>query len=159
MSYSGKQFEQDFAKSFDESIESLTLLRLHDTTNGFRGVANPCDYIMGTAYGTCYLELKTTSANSLPFSNISDNQWNQLDYADSSTYTFCGVLVYFQKHEILKWYPIRQLSSLKRAGVKSLNPLNLESLGFSVNFKKKRTRLTIDFESLVEAFRQDWEAG
>ena len=32
----------------------------------------------------------------------------------------------------------------------------LAEVGFSVDFKKKRTRLTIDFESLVEAFRQDW---
>jgi hypothetical protein len=48
---------------------------------------------------------------------------------------------------------------LKKAGAKSVNPENLTEVGFAVNFNKKRTRLTIDFESLVEAFRQDWEAG
>lgn len=159
MSYSGKQFEQDFSKSFDESTESLSLLRLHDTTNGFRGIANPCDFIMGTAFGTGYVELKTTKSSSLPFSNISETQWDKMIVADYSLYTFCGVLAYFQKYEILKWYPIRQLAALRRAGAKSLNPSSLEELGFSVEFKKKRTRLTIDFDSLVDAFRQDWEAG
>lgn len=159
MSYTGKQFEQDFAASFDKSIESLTLLRLHDSVSGFKGIKNPCDFIMGTAFGTGYIELKTTKSASLPFSNITDMQWNEMTIADYSLYTFCGVLVYFQKHGLIKWYPIRELNSLKKAGAKSVNPENLAEVGFSVNFKKKRTRLTIDFESLVEAFRQDWEAG
>lgn len=159
MSYSGKQFEQDFVTSFDKSIESLTLLRLHDSVSGFKGIKNPCDFIMGTAFGTGYVELKVTKAASLAFSNITESQWDQMIVADYSLYTFCGVLAFFPEKQILRWYPIRQLNSLRRAGAKSINPSSMPEVGFDVEFTKKRTRITIDFESLVEAFRLDWEAG
>ena len=78
MSYTGKQFEQDFFKQAKEWVFEALVTRLHDTTNKFRGIANPCDYIIATKYGTVFAELKTVKGVSLPFSNISNYQWESL---------------------------------------------------------------------------------
>ena len=41
MTYTGKMFEEDFKKGADLCGNEARFSRLYDTTNGFRGVANP----------------------------------------------------------------------------------------------------------------------
>ena len=64
MTYTGKMFEEDFKKGAELCGNEVKFSRLYDTTNGFRGVANPCDFIAATQYGTVYVELKTTQSSS-----------------------------------------------------------------------------------------------
>ena len=150
MTYTGKQFEQDFRQSFEPYPKNVTLLRLYDTTNGFRGICNPCDFILGTKYGTIYTELKTTTQPSLSFSNITDNQWTELTVADHSKYTHCGILVYFQKYDKVYWYPIRQLTQLRNNGAKSINPTKFKDLGYVVPHVKKRVRIRLNFDTFID---------
>ena len=155
MSYTGKMFEEDFfenAKGFDSQA---LVTRLYDTTNGFRGVANPCDYIAATEFGTVFLELKTTIETSLSFNNITENQWFQLSRAERCKFSLAGILVYFQKHEKIIWYPISTLEEIKQAGIKSVNPNFIE--GYEVAYKKRRTRLTIPFENVLDAIKLHYE--
>lgn len=155
MTYSGKHFEQDFVHSYKDQQPEFSLLRLYDTTNGYSDINNPCDFIGATEYGTAYIELKTVKGASLPFSNITDAQWDKMGVADTYNYTFCGILCYFSEKEILMWYPIRQLIGLKGAGVKSINPERLPQIGFPVEFEKRRTRIRVKMEGLLYSFHQD----
>lgn len=154
MTYTGKMFEEDFRKGADLCGNNARFSRLYDTTNGFRGVANPCDFIAATKYGTVYVELKTTHSSSLPFSNISEHQWNELFLADQCAYALGGVLVYFPKHAMIKWYPMTDLTHLKHLGKKSINPLTETDIGYTVPYLKKRTRLTIPIENVLKAFKE-----
>ncbi|ADT64019.1 RecU [Streptococcus phage Dp-1] len=150
MSYTGKMFEEDFFEGAKDFEKDAFTVRLYDTTNGFRGVANPCDYIAATNFGTLFIELKTTKEASLSFNNITDNQWFQLSRADGCKFILAGILVYFQKHEKIIWYPISSLEKIKRSGVKSVNP-NFIDAGYEVSYKKRRTRLTIPFQNVLDA--------
>lgn len=155
MSYTGKMFEEDFFENAKEFNSQALVTRLYDTTNGFRGVANPCDYIAATEFGTVFLELKTTIETSLSFNNITENQWFQLSRAERCKFSLAGILVYFQKHEKIIWYPISTLEQIKQAGIKSVNPNFIE--GYEVAYKKRRTRLTIPFENVLDAIKLHYE--
>lgn len=155
MSYTGKMFEEDFFEGAKDFEKDAFTVRLYDTTNGFRGVANPCDYIAATEYGTVFLELKTTIETSLSFNNITENQWFQLSRAERCKFSLAGILVYFQKHEKIIWYPISTLKEIKKSGVKSVNPNFIE--GYEVAYKKRRTRLTIPFQNVLDAIKLHYE--
>lgn len=155
MSYTGKMFEEDFFEGAKEFDSQALVTRLYDTTNGFRGVANPCDYIAATEYGTVFLELKTTIEASLSFNNITENQRFQLSRAERCKFSLAGILVYFQKHEKIIWYPISTLEEVKQSGVKSVNPNFIE--GYEVAYKKRRTRLTIPFQNVLDAIKLHYE--
>ena len=151
MSYTGKMFEEDFFENAKELDSQALVTRLYDTTNGFRGVANPCDYIAATEFGTVFLELKTTIETSLSFNNITENQWFQLSRAERCKFSLAGILVYFQKHEKIIWYPISTLEEVKQSGVRSVNPNFIK--GYEVAYKKRRTRLTIPFQNVLDAIK------
>lgn len=151
MSYTGKMFEQDFLEDAKNFLKSALVTRLHDTTNGFKGVANPCDFIAATKFGTVFIELKTTVEASLSFNNVTDYQWSKLVEAEKCNYSLGGILVYFQKYEEVRWYPLSHLEPLRISGAKSVNPQKLPELGYIVQFRKKRTRITIPFKSVLQA--------
>lgn len=148
-------FEEDFFENAKELDSQALVTRLYDTTNGFRGVANPCDYIAATEFGTVFLELKTTIETSLSFNNITENQWFQLSRAERCKFSLAGILVYFQKHEKIIWYPISTLEEVKQSGVKSVNPNFIK--GYEVAYKKRRTRLTIPFQNVLDAIKLHYE--
>ena len=157
MTYSGKQFEQDFFKDAKEFTFEALVTRLYDTTNGFKGVANPCDFIVASKYSTIFVELKTTTDTALPFSNISDNQWASLLRAEMCEHSHGGILVYFERHGELIWYPLCHLQRLKSLGAKSVNPEKHPYLGFAVEHSKKRVRLDIPFRNFLDAVRRQHE--
>lgn len=148
-------FEEDFFENAKELDSQALVTRLYDTTNGFRGVANPCDYIAATEFGTVFLELKTTIETSLSFNSITENQWFQLSRAERCKFSLAGILVYFQKHEKIIWYPISTLEEVKQSGVKSVNPNFIK--GYEVAYKKRRTRLTIPFQNVLDAIKLHYE--
>ncbi len=151
MSYTGKMFEQDFFSSWEFCSHGTHLTRLYDTTNGFKGIQNPCDFIMACKFGTIYLELKATKEASFYFKNVSEHQWQSLLEADASDYGVGGLLVFFYEKNLLMWYPIQQLEKLRESGAKSINPDKLPGVGYPVKFYGKRVRCTFDIYSLVEA--------
>ena len=61
----GKIWENDFKKALGQ-----TCIRLYDTTNGYAGVKNPCDFVYYLYPYYFLFELKSTQGDSLPFSNI-----------------------------------------------------------------------------------------
>ena len=75
MNNPGKRFEEDFKHSMDKAC-----IRLYDTTNGFAGVKNPCDFIYYLYPYQYMFELKTTQYDKLEFNHITQNQWENLAY-------------------------------------------------------------------------------
>lgn len=71
----GKRFENDFKASIGRSV-----IRLYDTTTGYAGIKNACDFIYHTSPFMNLLELKSVQGKRLDYANISDNQQEQLAY-------------------------------------------------------------------------------
>ena len=95
----GKKFENNFKKGVGKE-----LVRLYDTTNGYAGVKNPCDFIY-YKYPFQYLfELKSVKGNRLDFSNITDNQKEQLDFY--SHIKGCNPIIVVEFREYKKIYMI-----------------------------------------------------
>ena len=146
--YPGKRLEDDFSTSANE--QKIKVQRLYDTTNGFRGVSNPCDFITTDGFHTLFIECKVTNSIRLPRSNISDNQYFELLDWDSTKGAFGGILVFYNPDEILNGslYFIR-LNALdeffkENSGASSLPISAAKLIGLRVKYKPKRTHISID---------------
>ena len=73
----GKKFEEVVRKAF-EKVPNVSIDRLHDQTTGFVGSQNICDFIVYKEPYEYYIECKSVHGNTLPFSNITETQWNGL---------------------------------------------------------------------------------
>lgn len=102
----GKRFETNLKQSIGDS-----LIRLYDTTNGFAGVKNPCDFIYYTYPYMYLLELKSIKGDSFPFSIITDNQKTQLEYFSHIKGVNPLIVVEFREHQrvfAIPWSVIRR---------------------------------------------------
>lgn len=155
MAYSGKDFEDNFKTSWAKQLPTCSLLRLYDSVSGYKAIANPCDFVAGTPYGTVYIECKTTKSTSFSFNDLTDRQFEDLlDVSLEKEYTNGGVLVYFRKGEgIVKYYPIEHIAQIKLSGIKSVNPTKHINAGYEIGFIKKRVNIQINCEDLLNAFK------
>lgn len=102
----GKKFENNFKKGVGKE-----LVRLYDTTNGYAGVKNPCDFIY-YRYPYQYLfELKSVKGSRFDFSNITDNQKEQLDFYSHIKGCNPMIVVEFRDYKeifMIPWSAIRR---------------------------------------------------
>lgn len=108
----GKRFETNLKQSIGDS-----LIRLYDTTNGFAGVKNPCDFIYYTYPYMYLLELKSIKGDSFPFSIITDNQKTQLEYFSHIKGVNPLIVVEFREHQrvfAIPWSVIRRTMEHKQ---------------------------------------------
>lgn len=164
MAYTGKNFEQNFEDSWKDQVTEVSLLRLYDTMNGYKTVANPCDYIIGAKEATIYLECKTTKDSSFPLANITENQFVSMNAVSLNTlYTAGGILVYFRERasgeDRLIYYPIEQVTRVKLSGRKSINPDTLTSIGREIKFTKKRVNIEVDCIDLINQLNDLYANG
>ena len=112
----GKIWENDFKKAMGQ-----TCIRLYDTTNGYAGVKNPCDFVY-YLYPYYYLfELKSTQHDRLPFSNITENQWQSMEYFDKVYGANPCIAVQFRKSRECYIIPFNVIQRMKQAGEKSIS--------------------------------------
>ena len=146
--YPGKRLEEDFFTSAKN--QKIKIQRLYDTTNGFKGIANPCDFITTDGFHTLFIECKVTNDVRLPLSNISNNQYVELLDWDRTKGAFGGILVFYKPNEILnaELYFIRlhDLNELckENPGAASLSMSAAKLIGLRVKYKPKRTHISID---------------
>ena len=146
--YPGKRLEDDFSTSAKE--QKIKVQRLYDTTNGFRGIANPCDFITTDGFHTLFIECKVTNDIRLPLSNISDNQYVELLNWDSTKGAFGGILVFYNPNEIsdglLYFIRLNALDEFckENPGAASLPMSAAQLIGLRVKYKPKRTHISID---------------
>lgn len=124
----GKKFENNFKKGVGKE-----LVRLYDTTNGYAGVKNPCDFIY-YKYPYQYLfELKSVKGDRFDFSNITDNQKEQLDFYSHMKGCNPMVIVEFREHKQVYMIP---WSTIKRTMENNKQSLNVSDCEIIVGISK-----------------------
>lgn len=117
----GKQFEEKLEEQF-EKLENISFDRIYDVTMGYKGVNNPCDFILYKRPNILYLECKAKNDNTLNFkSDIRENQWNKLLEHTEVDGVNAGIICWFIKHDKTVYLPIEWLEYMRRKGYKSFN--------------------------------------
>ena len=116
----GKKFENVIRTAF-EKVDGVSIDRLHDQTTGFKGSTNICDFIVYREPYEYYFECKSVHGNTLPFSNITDTQWQGMLEKSKIEGVFAGVICWWVDKDITRFIPIQILQMLKEEGKKSLN--------------------------------------
>lgn len=162
MANEGKRWEGIVRGQLESDVD-CSVDRLPDPTMGYKGVRNICDFVAYKYPHQFYIEAKSCKGNTLPFSNITENQWEGL--LEKSRYNGVGafVLVWFVEHDQVVIADIRYLEKIRNLGKKSLNinqvvrdclDQNTKEEGFYlVPTTVKRVNPKMDVHKLLEAMR------
>lgn len=144
MANEGKTLEKNFREGFSDE----RVLRLYDTTNGFKGVANPCDFVVFGDSKTILVECKSVKGTRLPFDNITECQWDGLSRYRSKS-VISGILVEFREVRRVYFVDIYTLQDILSQGVKSINVHECERRALPVDVNYKRTNFEHDGYSFI----------
>lgn len=146
----GKQFENVIRQAF-ENVPNVSVDRLHDQTTKYKGTsANICDFIVYKEPYEYYIECKTVHGNVLPFTNISNTQWNGLLEKSKIEGVRAGIICWWIDRDVTRFLPIRYLVWMKQQHKKSIrfdNPVGFKLLG-----RKKRVFYAYDMEAFFNEF-------
>ena len=155
----GKQFEEIIREAFSK-VHGVSIDRLLDPMAGYAGIRNICDFIVYKYPYEYYIECKTVHGNTLPFSNITDNQWKGLLAKSEIDGVFAGVICWWVDKDVTKFIPIQTLQELKSLGYKSvrydvgipdyLNYTDSEYCIVGIDGKKKRVFFDYDINDFIE---------
>jgi len=156
----GKTFENIIKQAF-EKVDGVSIDRLHDQMTGYKVTsANICDFIVYKKPYEYYIECKSVHGNTLPFSNITTNQWNGMLEKSKIEGVFAGVICWWIDKDITAFIPIWYLDYIKRnhPEKKSINVNSMlkesEELEKYINFKNthfiqikgKKKRVFFDYD-------------
>ena len=151
----GKQFEQIVRNSFGDVPHTL-VVRLPDQTNGYAGGANMCDFIVYHYPRVYCLECKTIHGNTLPFSNISKNQWLGLLEADKKKGVVAGIICWWVDRNVTKFIPISVLKGIQETGkYKSFSYAWEDTANGIITLQGKKKRVFFEYD--MEAFFEEVE--
>ena len=111
----GKRFEHNFRRSLPG------IIRLYDATNGYSGVANPCDFVYYSYPFMFMIECKSVKRHKIYWSAISENQHEQLDYYDRIYGTTSLIAIEFREEKECYILPYKVLKELREQGEKGLS--------------------------------------
>ncbi len=150
----GKQFEQVIKEAFLK-VPGVSIDRLHDQTNGFKGSQNICDFIVYKEPYEYYFECKSVHGASLPFSNITDTQWNGLLEKSKIEGVFAGVICWWVDKDITAFIPIQSLNFYKHLGQKSVryDQFDMCTDYKVIEIKGKKKRVFFDY-NMEEFFNE-----
>jgi len=156
----GKQFESVIKEAF-EKVDGVSIDRLHDQTNGFAGSKNICDFIVYKKPYEYYIECKSVHGNTLPFSNITDRQWQGLLEKSQIEGVFAGIICWWIDLDETWFIPIWVIEDAKREGAKSVNLKHPHMKGYwtSIEGKKKRVFFEYDMKSFFKRRQNFWIGG
>jgi penicillin-binding protein-related factor A (putative recombinase) len=123
----GKAFEQKIKEAF-EKVHDVSIDRINDNMNGYKGIAGICDFTVYKYPYICYLECKSCYGTTLPFSNITNNQWNGMLEKSKIKGITAGVMVWFIDYDKTVFIPIQSLQQMKEKGDKSVNVKYLDNI-------------------------------
>ena len=145
----GKKFENIIREAF-EKVPNVSVDRLHDQTTGFKGSTNICDLIVYREPYEYYIECKSVHGASLPFSNITDTQWNGLSQKSRIEGVIAGVICWWVDKDITKFIPIQEFEFRKNRGDKSLRYDIDNYMITEITGKKKRVYFDYDMERFLK---------
>ena len=114
----GKDFEDVIKNSFLK-LDNVSIDRLHDQTNGYKGSSNISDFIVYKYPHQYYFECKCCYGNTLNFHNITDNQRKGLLEKSNIDGVIAGIIVWFIDHDTTYFMPIQIIEKLKICRIKS----------------------------------------
>lgn len=144
----GKQFEDVIRAAF-EKVPNVSIDRLNDNTAGFKGIAGICDFIVYREPYEYYFECKSVHGNRLPFSNITETQWNGLLEKSKIDGVFAGVLCWWVDKDVTKFIPIQLLQHMKLLKFKSIKFDDYTVGTFvypQIEIKGKKKRVFFDYD-------------
>lgn len=115
----GKKFESVVKEAF-EKVEGVSIDRIHDQMNGYAGSTNISDFILYKYPHEYYIECKSVHGNTLPFSNITRNQWDGMLKKSLIDGVIAGVICWWVEKDTTRFIPIELLEVLKVNGAKSI---------------------------------------
>ena len=149
----GKDFENQIKEAF-ERMPHTSVTRLIDPQSGYAGVRNICDFIMYHYPIQYFIECKSCYGNTLPFSNITKNQWDGLLEKSSIKGVVAGYMIWFIDHDLTCFITAQQMQMLKDKGCKSVNvhtfPLELDGDWIYIRGTKKRVLFDYDMTNFLE---------
>ena len=142
----GKKFEQVIRQAF-EKVPNVSIDRLPDQTNGFKGSQNICDFIVYREPYEYYFECKSVHGASLPFSNITDTQWNGLLQKSQIEGVTAGIICWWVDKDITRFIPINTLVVMKEHDYKSYKfDVDVYQGESSYIIKGKKKRVFFDYD-------------
>ena len=141
----GKKFEDVIREAF-KRVPDTVVTRLPDPTQGYLGIRNIADFIVYHYPYQYYIECKSVHGNRLPFSNITDNQWNGMLEVSECRGVIAGVICWWVDKDVTKFIPIQELQSLKDTGFKSIRYDTPDGYIKDVEGEKKRIYFEYDME-------------
>lgn len=148
----GKQFEDVIRKSF-EKVPGVSIDRLHDQTNGYRGSQNICDFIVYRKPYEFYFECKSVHKNVLPFDNITSTQLDGLLEKSKIQGVHAGIICWWVDRDITKFIPIDAIAWNMLCGYKSLRYDHNGTSFIEIHGKKKRVFFDYDMEEFLDEFK------
>ena len=115
----GKDFEQVIKDSFLK-VHDVGIVRLPDPTQGYLGIRNISDFIVYKYPYQYFIECKSVHGGTLPFSNITDNQWQGMLEMSKITGIIAGIICWYIDYDITVFLPIEFLQEQKSFGRKSI---------------------------------------
>lgn len=154
----GKQFENVIRIAM-EKVPEVSVDRIHDQTNGFRGSQNICDFIVYRWPYTHYIECKSVHGNTLSFNNITETQWKGLLEKSKIPGVFAGIICWWIDKDVTKFIPIQILDDLRRNhNYKSYrydySHWNGIQKTMELKGKKKKVFFDYDMEEFFDGLRQ-----
>lgn len=155
----GKDFEKTIRECF-EAVPNTSVDRLHDQTNGFAGSVNVCDFIVYHRPFIYYLECKSVHGNTLPFSNITKNQWHGLLEKSKIDGVVAGIMCWWIDKDVTRFITIRELEWCKQHNMKSISyeytPKYIDDV-IDIEGKKKRVFFEYDMENFFKVTKLAYE--
>lgn len=151
----GKQFEEVVRKCFEQT-PGVSIDRLHDQTTKYKGSKNICDFIVYREPYEYYFECKSVHGNTLPFSNITETQWDGLLKKSKIKGVFAGIICWWVTKDVTKFIPIQLLQPLKEYGAKSIRydyKLFNRDVCIEILGKKKRIFFDYDMEEFLNKLK------
>ena len=156
----GKGFETKI-KEACLKIKDVSIDRIPDQMGHYKGAKNICDFIAYKRPNQYYIECKSVYDTSLPFSNISEDQWKGLIRKSEIPGVIAGIMVWFIDYGETYFIPISNLKVLREQGVKSINPrkdyydyIGTDLWKFKITGKKDRIYYKYDLEPFFNKMRE-----
>lgn len=150
----GKDWEGIVRSTLEQAV-GVSVDRAPDPQWGYRGIQNICDFYVYRYPYNFYVECKTVKGNTLPFVNISGNQWQGM--LDKSRIRGCLgiVVIWFSEWDRIAAVTIEYLEKRRQEGAKSFNIKELDDIQRGVRdvpCRVPRTNPKIQPEDLIDSF-------
>lgn len=158
----GKKFEEVVREAF-LCVPEVSVDRLHDQTNGFKGSQNICDFIVYKKPHEYYIECKSVHGNTLSihgndpkhkYGNITNKQWEGLLQKSKIKGVYAGILCWWVDKDVTKFIPIQVLQENRDAGFNSIRYDEDNKFCIDIRGKKKRVFFNYDMDGFFHALEK-----